>query len=134
MQNQVDSTHEPFIPPTAPVPATPGSTHHSAAHAAPPGTAGLQMARMSRRNVLSVAGIGVAAAAAGGAVSYFAAGHDAASNSATTAATGPAPALTGPVVVYVENLKTGDLEILIGTTQRKIRDMSLATQIARAAG
>ena len=68
-------------------------------------------------------------------MSYLVTGQGTPSNeAATTAASGPVPAINGPVVVYVEDLKTGALQILIGTTQRTIRDKALAAQIARAAG
>lgn len=108
------------------------NTQSTSAGARNRATDGLQHSPVSRRNVLGVAGIGVAAAAAGGAAARLATRQDGASQhtAATTAAmTGPA----GPVVVYVKDLGSGDLEILAGTGQKRIHDTSLAAQIARAA-
>ncbi len=47
---------------------------------------------------------------------------------AEVAATG-----SGPVVAYVRNAKTGDIAVMAGEREVKVRDRKLAARIARAA-
>jgi len=84
-----------------------------------------QPRRVSRRSVLRGAAgagaVGLAAAAGAGAVVAASPG---------TKAAGPAKA--GPLVVYLRDATTGELEVFAGTSKVRFRDPALAARLARA--
>jgi len=88
---------------------------------------------MSRRSVLRGAAgagaVGLAAAAGAGAVA-------AAARPAAKAGTAPTPAAmpahADPVVVYLRDARTGELDVFTGTTQVRFRDPALAARLLRA--
>ena len=84
---------------------------------------------MTRRNVFRAAGVAGVFAAVGGAAAYFGTRSDATNTS--TAADGSVA--DGPVVAYLRNSATGEIEIFVGTTKTTIRDPSLAARLASAA-
>jgi hypothetical protein len=86
-----------------------------------------------RRSVLrGAAGVGaLGLAAAAGAGSVVAASTPAAA--ATTANPAPARGDT-PVVVYLRDASSGELEIFAGTSQARIHDAALAARLAGAIG
>jgi len=84
---------------------------------------------MSRRSVLRGAAgagaVGLAAAAGAGAVV-------AATRPAAKAAEPAAlPAHGGPLMVYLRDASTGELEVYAGTSQVRFRDPALAAQLMR---
>jgi hypothetical protein len=87
---------------------------------------------LSRRSVLR----GTAAAGAAGlAVTALGAGASPA-RAATSSPSTPGDevkTLSGPIVVHVRDLKSGDIEVFSGTSQTTVRDTDLAARIARAA-
>jgi hypothetical protein len=96
-----------------------------------PGTVPEQPSRMSRRSVLrGAAGAGaVGLAAAAGAGAVVAATRPAAKADAAPAATA---AHAEPVVVYLRDARTGELEVFNGTSQVRFRDPALAARLLRA--
>lgn len=92
-----------------------------------------QPSRMSRRNVLRGAAgagaVGLAAAAGAGAVA--AAAHPA---TAKPGAAGPAalPSHHDPVVVYLRDASSGELDVFTGTSQVRFRDRALAARLLTA--
>ncbi len=93
--------------------------------------------RLSRRALLQGA---ATAGAAGLAVTAIGAVNPALAatnrSSATTGALSHDPATTpaGPIVVHVRDARTGDIEVLSGTSATRVRDTDLAARIARAIG
>ncbi len=78
-----------------------------------------QPQRVTRRSVLrTAAGAGAASLVAGGALGAIpaAAAADA----------------TGPLVVHVRDLRTGEMDIFAGTTMTRLRDRALAARLAGA--
>lgn len=97
---------------------------------ADPGTVPGRPARVSRRSVLrGAAGAGLAAtgfAAAGFADTGGAAAADAAAPARHAAEHAE------PVVVYLRDAGTGELEVFAGTSQVRFRDHALAARLLRA--
>jgi hypothetical protein len=87
---------------------------------------------ISRRSLLHGA---AAAGAAGLAVTALGAGVSQAASAATRSAAQPETAagreVTGPIVVHVRDARSGDIEVLSGTSQTTLRDKDLAARIAR---
>lgn len=100
---------------------------------ADPGTVPGRPARVSRRSVLrGAAGAGLAGLAATG---FAAAGF--ADTGGAAAADAAAPARHAaehaePVVVYLRDAGTGELEVFAGTSQVRFRDHALAARLLRA--
>ena len=107
-----------------------------------------QRAPVSRRAMLrTAAGASAAGLAAGGAFAALPAaaaarpsrsgpsadraGRSAASTSHEAAAR-PDREADGPLVVYVRDERTGDMDIFAGTTRTQLRDPELAARLARA--
>ncbi len=86
---------------------------------------------LSRRSML-------AGAATAGAASLAVTAIGAAASPAQAATTSPRSDNTnmpsGPIVVHVRDAKAGDIEVLSGTSQTRLRDKDLAARIARAIG
>lgn len=105
---------------------------------ADPGTVPGRPARVSRRSVLrGAAGAGLAGLAATGfaAAGFAAAGF--ADTGGAAAADAAAPARHAaehaePVVVYLRDAGTGELEVFAGTSQVRFRDHALAARLLRA--
>lgn len=88
---------------------------------------------MSRRSLLRFVGAGAVVAAAGGTAGYFTTRPDSGKAGTAAAGTPAGGAVTaGPIVVYLRDARTGELEVFAGTTQTTIRDTALAAQLARA--
>jgi hypothetical protein len=89
--------------------------------------------RLSRRSLLQGA---ATAGAAGLAVTVMGAANPAlaATNRSSAVSLDPANTPAGPIVVYVRDAKAGDIEVLSGTSQTRLRDTDLAARIARAIG
>jgi hypothetical protein len=87
---------------------------------------------MSRRSMLrGAAGAGaVGLVAAAGAGAVVAAARPEAKAAAPDLAAMPAHA--GPVIVYLRDAKTGELEVFAGTSQVQFRDPALAAQLLRS--
>jgi hypothetical protein len=80
------------------------------------------------RGAAGAGALGLVAAAGAGTVA-------AASAPAAASATPPDPAAARgdtPVVVYVRDVSSGELEIFAGTSQARLRDPALAARLARA--
>ena len=93
-------------------------------------------AQVSRRSVLRGAagagavGLAVAGGVTGGAATVAAiTGQE---HPARQDAAGPAAAPDGPVMVYLRDASTGELEVFAGTGQTTLRDPVLARQLLRA--
>jgi hypothetical protein len=107
-----------------------------------------QHAPVSRRAMLrTAAGAGAAGLVAGGAFAALPAAAaarpsrsqpsaDRASRSAAStthdAAVPPDREADGPLVVYVRDARTGEMDVFAGTTRTQLRDPELAAQLARA--
>jgi hypothetical protein len=97
-----------------------------------------QHAPVSRRAMLrTAAGTSAAGLIAGGAFAALpAAAADRASRSAAStgqdAAVHPDREADGPLVVYVRDARTGDMDVFVGTTRTQLRDPELAARLARA--
>jgi hypothetical protein len=89
--------------------------------------------RLSRRSLLRGA---ATAGAAGLAVTALGAANPAlaATNRSPAVSLDPAKTPSGPIVVYVRDARSGDIEVLSGTSQTRLRDTDLAARIARAIG
>ena len=87
--------------------------------------------RVSRRSVLRGAAgagaVGLAAAAGARAVVAARPGTKAAAPTATAAG----PANAGPLVVYLRDATTGELEVFAGTSKVRFRDPALAARLVR---
>ncbi|HEX3961525.1 MAG TPA: hypothetical protein VHZ03_33695 [Trebonia sp.] len=91
-----------------------------------------QVARVSRRSVLrGAAGAGAVGLAAAGGVTAVAGltRHD---TPARQDAAGPAAALGGPVMVYLSDTSTGEMEVFAGTSQTSLRNPALVRELLRA--
>jgi hypothetical protein len=84
---------------------------------------------MSRRSLLR----GAAGAGAVGLVAAAGAGAVVAATRPEAKAATPAamPAHAGPVMVYVRDARTGELEVFAGTSKVRLRDPALAAQLLR---
>jgi len=81
------------------------------------------------RGAATAGAAGLAVTAIGSAVSpAFAATNQTSSHGA------PAPQVAGPIMVHVRDAKSGDIEVLSGTSKTRLRDKDLAARIARAIG
>ena len=89
--------------------------------------------RLSRRSLLQGA---ATAGAAGLAVTAMGAANPALAATRRSAEPGLDPAKTpaGPVVVHVRDARSGDIEVLSGTSATRLRDKDLAARIVRAIG
>ena len=92
-----------------------------------------QVRRLSRRSMLrgaaTAGAAGLAVTAIGSAASpAFAATDQTQTHSA------PAPQVAGSIMVHVRDAKSGDIEVLSGTSKTRLRDKDLAARIARAIG
>jgi hypothetical protein len=85
------------------------------------------MNRPSRRKFLGLAGAGAASAAAAVAVGTGALGRDA-DDSAEVAIDDETPA---SFVVYVTNVRRGEMRVLSGGTEIDVRDHAIAANLAR---
>jgi nitrous oxide reductase len=88
--------------------------------------------RMSRRSVLR----GAAGAGAAGLVAAGTATTLAAATTTSTRAEGPdaqdAVRPDGPVMVYLSDASTGEMDVFAGTSQVRVRDPALVGQLLRA--
>jgi hypothetical protein len=93
---------------------------------------------VSRRSVIrgaaTAGAAGLAVTALGTAMSPAAAASTRTSASAAAAAPAGAGTAAGPIVVHVRNARSGDIEVLSGTSQTRLRDKDLAARIVRAIG
>jgi len=105
------------------------SVHSDAAQAADSGTVPERPSRMSRRSLLR----GAAGAGAVGLVAATGVGAVAAAVRPDTKAAAPAalPAHAGPLMVYLRDARTGELEVFAGTSKVRFRDPVLAAQLLR---
>jgi len=89
--------------------------------------------RLSRRSLLQGA---ATAGAAGLAVTALGAANPALAATDRNSAVNLDPAKTpaGPIVVHVRDAKSGDIEVLSGTSGTRLRDKDLAARIVRAIG
>jgi hypothetical protein len=89
--------------------------------------------RLSRRTLLQGA---ATAGAAGLAVTAMGAANPALAATDRNSAVNLDPAKTpaGPIVVHVRDAKSGDIEVLSGTSGTRLRDKDLAARIVRAIG
>jgi hypothetical protein len=85
------------------------------------------MDRASRRKFLGLAGAGAASAAAAVAVGTGALGRDA-DGSAEVAIDDDTPA---SFVVYVTDVRRGEMRVLSGATEVDVRDRAMAANLAR---
>jgi hypothetical protein len=108
------------------------SAHSDGDPAVDPATVREQPPHMSRRSVLrGAAGAGaVGLAAATGAGAVVAAARP--RTKAATAAKAARPANAGPLVVYLRDAATGELEVFAGTSKVRFRDSALAARLVRA--
>jgi nitrous oxide reductase len=87
--------------------------------------------RLSRRSLLQGAATagaaGLAATALGAATPALAATNRSSAPSLDAATTH-----SGPIVVHVRDARSGDIEVLSGTSSTRLRDTDLAARIARA--
>ena len=93
--------------------------------------------RVSRRSLLrgavGVGAVGIAAAGgAGAAVALTRPASPAQADAAKPAAALPANATDGPLVVYLRDTTTGELDIFAGTGQVRLHDPALVGQLLRA--
>jgi hypothetical protein len=91
-----------------------------------------QPSRPSRRSVLrGAAGAGAVSLAAAGGVAAVTglARQDHPARQDTVAS---ADALTGPVMVYLRDAGTGEMDVFAGTGQTRLRNPALARQLLRA--
>ena len=89
-------------------------------------------ARMSRRSVLrGAAGAGAVGIAAAGGVATVT-GITRRDHSARQDTVEPADALAGPVMVYLRDASTGEMEVFAGTGQTRLRNPALARELLRA--
>jgi hypothetical protein len=88
--------------------------------------------RLSRRSLLQGAATagaaGLAATALGAATPALAATNRSSAPSLDAATT----THSGPIVVHVRDARSGDIEVLSGTSSTRLRDKDLAARIARA--
>jgi hypothetical protein len=92
-----------------------------------------QSVPLSRRSVLrGAAGVGAVGLAAAGGVTAVAGltRQDAPAGQDTSAAT--AAVLGGPVMVYLHDASTGEMEIFAGTGQTSLRNPALVRELLRA--
>jgi nitrous oxide reductase len=89
--------------------------------------------RLSRRSLLQGA---ATAGAAGLAVTAMGAATPAlaATDRSSAVSLDPAKTPAGPIVVHVRDAKSGDIEVLSGTSETRLRDKDLAARIVRAIG
>ncbi|HEY6296920.1 MAG TPA: hypothetical protein VIX15_14755 [Streptosporangiaceae bacterium] len=89
--------------------------------------------RLSRRSLLQGA---ATAGAAGLAVTALGAANPAlaATNRSSAPSLDEAKTPAGPIVVHVRDAKSGDIEVLSGTSATRMRDKDLAARIVRAIG
>jgi hypothetical protein len=88
---------------------------------------------VSRRSLLQGAAGAGAAGLAAATLGATVLGSTPAQAATTTPATaGGQEASTGPLVLHVRDLRTGDIELFSGTTKTRVRDRDLAARIARA--
>jgi nitrous oxide reductase len=88
--------------------------------------------RLSRRSLLQGAATAGAAGLAVTAMGAAASPALAATDRSSAPALDPAHVPAGPIVVHVRDARTGDIEVLSGTSQTRLRDTDLAARIARA--
>lgn len=107
------------------------SGHSDADLAVASGTVPERSSEMSRRSLLrGAAGAGaVGLAAAAGAGAVMAAARPAEAKAAPAAGQAGAE----PLVVYLRDATTGEMEVFAGTSQVRFRDRALAAQLQRAA-
>ena len=92
-------------------------------------------ARVSRRSVLrGAAGAGAVSLAAAGGVATVAAitGQDHPARQTAQQEVSPADALAGPVMVYLRDASTGEMDVFVGTGQTSLRNPALARELLRA--
>jgi hypothetical protein len=88
---------------------------------------------MSRRSVLrGAAGAGAVGLAAAAGVGAVAAAARPGAPGAAPAAPAAMPAHGQPVVVYLRDAATGELDVFTGTSQVRFRDPAIAARLLRA--
>ena len=87
--------------------------------------------RLSRRSLLQGA---ATAGAAGLAVTALGAASPALAATKQSEGLDPATTPAGPIVVHVRDARSGDIEVLSGTSATRLRDKDLAARIARVIG
>jgi hypothetical protein len=87
---------------------------------------------VSRRSVLrGAAGAGAVGLAAAGGITAVA-GITRQDHPARQDASGSADALAGPVMVYLRDTSTGEMEVFAGTGQTSLRNPALVRELLRA--
>jgi hypothetical protein len=96
--------------------------------------ASAQEQRMSRRSVLRGAAVGAGAVglATVAGITPALASPRPASRTATGKAGEPAAASAGPIVVYLRDAASGELEVFAGNTQVRLHDPAMAARLTRA--
>jgi hypothetical protein len=91
-----------------------------------------QASRLSRRSVLrGAAGAGAVGLAAAGGIAAVA-GIDRQDHSTRPDAVASAGAAGGPVMVYLRDASTGEMDVFAGTGQTRLRNPALARELLRA--
>jgi hypothetical protein len=89
--------------------------------------------RVSRRWVLrGAAGAGAAGLVVAGTAGIVASSASSAAAPAARPGGTPDAAANGPVVVYLRDATTGEIDVFAGTSQVRLRDPALASQLLRA--
>jgi predicted nicotinamide N-methyase len=107
--------------------------HDQADPAVDPGQGPGQPSRVSRRSVLRGAAgagaVGIAAVAGAGTVIAATRPAEAAAATAATTPTATGVANAGPLVVYLRDAATGEMEVFAGASQARFRDPALAARL-----
>jgi len=90
--------------------------------------------RLSRRSLLQGAATAGAAGLAVTAMGAAASPALAATNRSSAPSLDEANTPAGPIVVHVRDARSGDIEVLSGTSGTRLRDKDLAARIVRAIG
>ena len=88
------------------------------------------MSESTRRGFLILAGAGVAATAG---VAAIAANGGGPARADDPAATTPATTRSGPLVAYVEDVRSDRVSVMVGETEVVVSDRDLVARLARAA-
>ena len=113
------------------------SDHSQADPPVDPAAAAVEPQHLSRRSMLRGAGVGAAGlaaiAVAGPAVPALAAANrPTAPARSGSAAGGRSDKLSGPVVVHLRDVRSGEMDVFAGTSHTRLRDPDLAARLARA--
>jgi len=94
---------------------------------------------LSRRSMLRGAGVGAAGlaaiAVAGPAVPALAAANRPAAPARGAVSAGArSDGISGPLVVHLRDVRSGEMDVFAGTSHTRLRDPELAARLARASG